>query len=264
MATYTSIFSARFRKAIRSLNIGVASTAAQADADVPLITSGTAAPTAAVPGGSLYLRSTVGLYARIASAWVQLADFASTAGAAFTNQVTTTDGVASGTARRVGGVASRSVAASAAQLGTVETETNFSESYSIPANTLKVGTVVRVRAQGIHTATTGAETHDILVKLGATTIMSKTGIDPANSDGFWIDAVIQIRTAGAGGTMVACGAMGFGASGAAAAQSENYLLASTAVDTTAALVIAIAIDRQAAAADTDSARLDILVVEVIG
>lgn len=176
--------------------------------------------------------------------------------------LTVSDGVSGGTARRVGGVAYRAVAASTAITGTTETEANFSEKYTIPAFSLAGGSVIRVRAQGIHTATTGAETHDILLKLGSTTVASKLTIDPADNDIFYLEAIIQIRTSGSSGTFVAAGTIATGATGSAAPAA--FFKASTAVDTTAALDVAIAIDRQAAATDADSARLDLFVVEVIG
>jgi hypothetical protein len=198
---------------------------------------------------------------RVINASGQITD-ASTLNNAVTAALTTTDGVALGTARRVGGVAFREVAASTAITGTTETEANFDQKYTVPANTLKVGTCVRIRAQGIHTATSGSEDHTILLKIGTTTLCSKAAVDPANSDLFYFDFEFVVRTAGAGGTMVGAGVIATGPSGTAAANA--VLLASTAVDTTGALDIAVAIDRQASATDGDSARLDYLTVEIIG
>lgn len=181
---------------------------------------------------------------------------------ALTGQLSTTDGVASGTARRVGGGAHRSVAASTAITGATETETNFDTTYTMPADTLKAGTRVRIRAQGIHTATTGSEDHTILLKLGSTTLASKAAINPADNDLFYFDFELVCRTAGASGTIVGCGVLGTGPSGTGTV--NPLLLASTTFDTTAAAIIAVAIDRQASATDGDSARLDILNVDIIG
>ncbi len=186
----------------------------------------------------------------------------STGAVAFTGAVTTTDGVASGTARKVGGGAFAQVAASTAQTGADETDVAFDQTYTMPANTLKPGTRIRVRAQGIHTATTGSETHTIALKLGGVTIVSKAAVDPANNDLFYIDAEIVCRTDGASGTLVAAGAIAVGASGTGALVA--FLKASTAIDTTAANIIGVYIDRQGTATDSDSARLDLLTVDVIG
>jgi hypothetical protein len=178
-------------------------------------------------------------------------------------RLTTTDGVASGIARVVGGKVYSNVAASTAITGTTETETLFDAQISLPADTLKAGTVVRVRAQGIHTATTGSEDHSMILKIGSVAVTTMAAIDPANSDVFYFDAVIVCRTAGASGTIVATGAqLAQAASGVGTA--KPFLLASTTIDTTGANIVGVAIDRQGTATDSDSARLDILFVEVIG
>jgi len=181
---------------------------------------------------------------------------------AFTGALTTTDGVASGTARKVGGGAFCQVAASTAITGETETDVAFDQTYTVPANTLKPGTRIRVRAQGIHTATTGTEDHTIALKLGSITIASAAAVDPANNDLFYFDAEIVCRTAGATGTLVACGSLAVGASGTGAL--VGFLKASTTVDTTAANILGVYIDRQGTATDSDSARLDVLTVDVIG
>ncbi len=57
MATASSIFADRFRKAIAAVGFGVRSSATQADASVPQITSGSGVPTASVAKGSIYIRT---------------------------------------------------------------------------------------------------------------------------------------------------------------------------------------------------------------
>lgn len=219
--------------------------------------------TISIPVGATLMGNADGLFVLDSSGQVLTASSSGLANpAAFTSTVTTTDGVSAGTARRVGGGVFRQIAASTAITGATETETNFDQAYTMPANTLKAGTRVKVRAQGIHTATTGSETHSILLKLGSTTLASKASIDPANNDIFFIDFELVIRTAGESGTMVGCGLIATGANGTAAANAVH--LAETAVDTTAEMDIAVAIDRQASATDGDSARLDFLTVDVIG
>ncbi|MEQ1571069.1 MAG: hypothetical protein ABMA64_35900 [Myxococcota bacterium] len=161
---------------------------------------------------------------------------------------------------RVGYLLGSSTAASTALAGTQEADTAFDVSHTIPAGSLVAGSVIRIRAQGIHTATTGAETHTMALKIGTTTIAAKAAIDPANSDVFYFDLVLTARTVGAGGTMVGAGVMAFGASGTGAA--TVVALASTALDTTVDQAVAVWIDRQAVATDGDSARLDLLVVTV--
>lgn len=163
---------------------------------------------------------------------------------------------------RVGSLIGAIVAASTAITGTQEAETAFDQAVSIPADMLEAGSVVRIRAQGIHTSTTGTETHTIALKIGATTIYTVASVDPANNDIWVIDVAVTIRTAGASGTCVACGwALATGAH--ATGTAKAVYLASTAIDTTVANSVAVYIDRQATATDGDSARLDSLIVELL-
>lgn len=154
------------------------------------------------------------------------------------------------------------VAASTAITGATETETAFDQAVSIPANLLEAGTVLRVRAQGIYTSTTGSETHSLIVKIGATTIVTLATIDPANSDIFYFDLLVQVRTAGETGTLVATGTV-LAQAQTAVGTAKPVFLASTAIDTTVANSVAVYIDRQGTATDSDSARLDILTVEAV-
>lgn len=184
-------------------------------------------------------------------------------------RLTVTDGVSSGTERIVGGMANAGSAASTAITGTTETEANFDTTYTLPANSLKVGTVVRIRAQGIATAQTGSETFILLVKCGSVSLAVTGNIDIAsNNDVFDIEFEFICRATGGSGTVVGSGICRHGAR---AGTATSILLAtgsgstSTAtVDTTAANILAIAIDRQATATDSDSVRLDSFKVEVIG
>ena len=163
---------------------------------------------------------------------------------------------------RVGALMGAIVAASTAINGTQEAETAFDRNATIPANALEAGSIVRIRAQGIHTSTTGAETHSLILKIGATTVYTAAAIDPANNDIFVIDLEVCIRTAGVAGTCVGAGsALPAGASGTGTMKAVH--LASTAIDTTVDNVVAVFVDRQAAATDGDSMRLDHLSVEVL-
>lgn len=156
----------------------------------------------------------------------------------------------------------KQVAASTAITGATETETIFDKNVSIPANRLAAGSVVRIRGQGVYTATTGSETHSLLLKVGSVTLTTMALIDPANSDLFYFDAVFVVRTAGASGTCVATGTqLSQAATGVGTA--KPFFLAETTIDTTAAAIVGVYIDRQGTATDSDSARLDILTVELL-
>lgn len=155
----------------------------------------------------------------------------------------------------IGALVGASVAASTAITGATETETSFSTTVTVPAAVMQAGTVLHIKAQGTYTATTGSETHDLLLKLGTTTLVTKASVDPATGQFFAFDFWLTIRTAGSSGTMVGHGlSMGAGGNGSGTAVMD--FLSSTAVDTTTAKVVSVAIDRQASATDSDSARLD--------
>jgi hypothetical protein len=162
-----------------------------------------------------------------------------------------------------GGVVYRNVAASTAHSNSTD-EAAFDAKYSIPANTLKAGTVIKVRYQGIATATTGGDT--LLVKLyiggiAGTAILTGTATDATNNDIFTGEATIVIRTIGASGTFVATASGNIVPAATRVAVPVYQITASTTIDTTAAQEIAVGCD-WSAASSSDSARLDIMVVEI--
>lgn len=151
------------------------------------------------------------------------------------------------------------VAASTAITGATETSTAFDQYYTVKANALEAGSVIRGRAWGKYTATTGSETHTLALKLGSVALFTSTNLDPANDDYWEIDFEIVVRTVGASGTMVGRATMRNGAS-AAAGTILAYYLDSATVDTTADNILAVYMDRQGTATDSDSARQDSMVV----
>ena len=151
-------------------------------------------------------------------------------------------------------VAGIAVAASTA-LTASSTETNFDNSVlTIPANTLRVGDVIRVRAQGIATATNSTDTLTGKIKIGSTTVVSTGAVDVANNDIFYLEADIVIRTIGASGTLVAAGAAAIGVEGTVT--SKPAKLASTTVDTTAAQTLAVS-GQWSTTSASNSCRLDV-------
>lgn len=163
----------------------------------------------------------------------------------------------------LGGIVKASVAASAA-LTASSTETLL-DSYSTPANTLGAGSVVKVRYQGIATATNATDTLTIKVYVGGlagTAILTGTATDVADNNIFAGEALIQIRTAGASGTLVAVGThTDVPAASGTATHGITEITASTTVDTTAAQVIGVSAKWSTTSA-SNSCRLDIFVVEI--
>lgn len=185
------------------------------------------------------------------------------AGANFTGRVTTTDGVSSGTARVVGGLAYSNTAASTALTGNVNTEQLFDVSYTIPANTLKAGTVVKVRAQGI--ATTTQANDAVAYKLyiggsGGTALISIASTDATNNDTFQAECTLICRTAGTTGTFVSTGT--YKVSSAEGTMTvKDDITASTSINTQANQALVLTATWNVANA-TNSCRVDILTVEI--
>lgn len=181
---------------------------------------------------------------------------------AFTGRVTTTDGVSSGTARVVGGLAYSNTAASTAVTGT-SAETVFDQSYTIPANTLKAGTVVKIRAQGIATGTTSTDA--VAYKLyiggsGGTALISAASTDATNNDTFQMEATLICRTAGTTGTFVATGT--YKVSSAEGTMTvKDDITASTTINTTANQAVVVSAQWNTTNG-TNSCRLDMLTVEI--
>ena len=150
-------------------------------------------------------------------------------------------------------------AAASTALSNTITETAFSNgSVSIPANTLKVGDVIRVKSQGIATATNSTDTLTVKPYLGATELATTGAVDVANNDIWDIDLTIVIRTIGASGTYVVTGSVSLGAAGTVT--KKAVYVASTAIDTTAAITLAVKGTWSVASA-SNSCRQDVFTVE---
>ena len=157
-------------------------------------------------------------------------------------------------------VANVAVVASTA-LTASNAETNFDNSdVTIPANTLRVGDVIRVRAQGICTATNSTDTFTGKIKLGSNVVLSTGAVDVANNDIFYLEADVVVRTIGSSGTVVAAGVQALGAEGTVTAKPGK--LASATADTTGALTIAVSGQWSTTSAG-NSCRLDVCNIEIL-
>jgi hypothetical protein len=133
------------------------------------------------------------------------------------------------------GILYRSVAASTAVTNTVSTEQDFSLTYTIPANSLRIGDRITMRGHAVVSATAGADTLTARVYIGSQLIATLTGIDAVTSDTVMFETVLTVRTIGAGGTFVAETNFIIGATGTAT--MKHSALASTAIDTTTAKIL---------------------------
>jgi hypothetical protein len=187
-------------------------------------------------------------------------------GLASTGALSTTDGVGSGTAKKVGGIAARAVAASTA-LTASSTETVFSTgTYTVPANTIKQGTVVRIRFQGIATATNSSDTLGVKLYISTTTmtgtvLITIAAADATNDDIFQGEFTLVGRAAP--GATAACVGVGSHSTLAAVGGAVvNDILATTNLATNAALIIEVA-GKWSSTNAGNSCRLDFFTVEII-
>ncbi len=117
---------------------------------------------------------------------------------------------------------------------------------TIAANTLKAGSTIHVKSYGRVTDNNSTDTLTPVLKLGATAIGSGAALDVADGDLVRFDVWITIRTIGGTGTFVADGTIETDAAGGT---KLLFTKASTAVDTTGALVLAMDFDWSVAHAE---------------
>lgn len=172
---------------------------------------------------------------------------------------TTTDGVAGGTERFVGGTAFDQIIASNAVSAT-DTEVFFDQTYAIPANTLRSSVSVNILTQGIITADNSSDTLTIKVYFGGTTLLTTDAVDVSANDIWYANINVIIRTSGSSGTMVSTGAyQDPGTSGTA--NLEACYVASTAINTTIENTIRVSAEWSTTNAG-NSCRQDIFKVRV--
>lgn len=153
--------------------------------------------------------------------------------------------------------------ASTAVVGSTTAEQAFDVSYTIPANTLKAGTVVKVRAQGIATTTTSTDGLAYKIYIGGTggtALITSASADPADGATFLAETTLVCRTAGTTGTFVSTGTYKqVSAEGTMTVKDD--ITGSTTINTQANQAIVVTATWSVANA-TNSCRLDILTVEI--
>lgn len=183
-------------------------------------------------------------------------------------KLTTTNGVASGDAARVGGILYVQTAASTAITGTAS-ETLFDTSaYLIPANTLKAGSMLRVYFQATATATNANDTLTVKLVLGGTAVNTTgtailTTALPDATNGDIICGWFILTPRAAPGATAACVGYGYQSNGVIGTiASLPVLLASTNFATNGALGIKLT-GTWSSNSGSNSCRSDVFVVEVI-
>jgi hypothetical protein len=183
-----------------------------------------------------------------------------------TGRITTTDGVTAGTARVVGGRAFNSVVDSTALAQAAGGYVAFDQTYSIPANTLKLGSMLRIRAVTRFTvALNGGATQQVQVRLGgAAIITSAESTGGAVGTRCMIDTVLSFR--GAPGAAVEAAGVSTAVWSSTLAVITTAPLAAGAVPTfatNAALVVDVATESSAAGDGSGRIVLEQLFVEII-
>lgn len=179
-----------------------------------------------------------------------------------TSPLTTTDGVASGTARAIGGRAFASIADSAAITNTVD-ETVFGVVYTMPAATLKLGSTVRVRAVVHCPSTNGTNTLRIKGQIGGQDVVTSASVDVANGDRVIVEYFLVSRAApGATVSVKGGGTVVFttGASGTPA--TADTLAGGVTLNTNGPLSVGISAKWSAASA-ANQCILETLIVDVL-
>jgi hypothetical protein len=167
-------------------------------------------------------------------------------------------------AKRVPSLLYMNTAASTAHTNTT-TEALLDTKYSVPAGMLVAGDIIKIRYQGIATSTNSTDTLTVKLYFGGlsgTALLTGTATDVANNNIFAGEAEVFIRTVGASGTFVAVGThTEVPAASGTAVHDVTEIVASTTIDTTAAIEIGVGVDWSVASA-SNSCRLDIMRVEL--
>lgn len=144
------------------------------------------------------------------------------------------------------------------------TETLFDQFCTIPAKHLQPGQLIKIKYQGIATATNSTDTLAIKLYIGGltgTVLISHAATDVANNDVFMGEYDLIIRTIGASGTMVGRGTYKSVPAAEGTMTIKDDILASTAIDTKTSKVIGVSATWSVANAG-NSCRLDFLTVEI--
>lgn len=142
----------------------------------------------------------------------------------------------------------------------------FTSSYTIPANSLAVGSVIRVKLYGIYSTAIAPPTLSLTLALGGTTILASgavTMVGSLTNNGWWADALLTVTAIGASGTVEA---QGYAEFSTAATTGLSLDLTNTAaigsVDTTGTLALTVTAQWSAASA-SNSIQLREMIVEVM-
>jgi len=132
-------------------------------------------------------------------------------------------------------------------------------SYTIPADTLKVGDIVRIKAFCTVVDTNSTDTLTPILKFGGTAIATGAALDVADDDIVYAWADVHVTAIGSSGTMTAISEIRTDENGGTSVTAATNL---TSKDTTGGLAVALNVDWSVAHADNE-VRIDVLSVELV-
>lgn len=129
-------------------------------------------------------------------------------------------------------------------------ETSYGQTYTIPANTLQDGDVLKFTVAGFVPSANANDTLNVKLKIGSTVIAATGAVNITANDAFEIEMSAVIRTDGASGFITAGGFTSLGVLGTATGLVAR--LAPTAINTTANQIIDVTATYNAAHTDNQS------------
>lgn len=181
--------------------------------------------------------------------------------AAFSGRATTTDGVVSGNDRIIGGNVHTKQSATALTNSTTETTLG---THTLPANTLKAGTTVRVRATVRATAETGTTTLTLRLRLGSgltgTVVAATAAFDLGSSDVMVLDALVTARAAPSASSALATAGTWIGKM---AGSFTGYPTVSAAANYATNGALDVVVSGQFSAADANAISCEQFIVDVV-
>ena len=132
-------------------------------------------------------------------------------------------------------------------------------SYTIPADTLEKGDIVRIKCFATVIDSNGTDTLTPILNFGGSAIATGAALDVADSDIVYAWADVHCTATGSSGTCTAIGEIRTDALGAVHVIATTAL---TSMDTTGGLAVALNVDWDAAHADNE-VRIDAVSIELV-
>ena len=132
-------------------------------------------------------------------------------------------------------------------------------SYTIPANTLEKGDIVRIKVYCTVIDSNSTDTLTPILKFGGSAIATGAALDVADDDIVYAWADVHCTATGSSGTCTAIGEIRTDALGAVHVIATTAL---TSMDTTGGLAVALNVDWDAAHADNE-VRIDAVSIELV-